>query len=333
MKCWHLGCVGLAVFFLAAVCRIQQSDTRQEEPPTFHRLSCHDAVHCLAFSPDGKTLAAGSGVPSQTGEIKLWDLASPRQPRTLSGHTNAIVSLAFAPDSLTLGTASYDSVKLWDLAARQPIGTQQEDFGPARCGCLAFRPDLKQLAIAVSFDSGPTLRLGSIPASDTSFVLDCPEFIAALAFSADGRLLAAGGVKQGVYIYDSRTGVQLLKLRGESSVSAVAFTPDGQSLAVGDVLGRVWLWDLTTAQVRATWVGHDAHFIYGLAFSPDGRLLATGSSAGSVKLWDARAGTERAHYQEHTDAVTAVAFSPDGYWLASGSLDTTLGLRRLSPPH
>jgi tetratricopeptide (TPR) repeat protein len=332
MRARYLRCTLLVTFSLAAVCALRQPDWRHQEPPSFRQLACHDAVHCVAFSPDGKTLAAGSGVSSRTGEIKLWDLTNPQEPWTLSGHQSWIVALAFAPDSLTLGTASFDAVRRWDLATQQPVGWQHEDFGASRCGCLAFRPDLKQLALAALVLAGPTLRLGSIPPSAAPpRLLACPESITALAYAADGQLLAAAGAKGGVRIHDTCTGAQRLVVPAEGSISALAFTPDGQGLALGDFQGCVQLWDLAATQARVTWVG-DTHAIYCLAFSPDGRLLATGGHSGAVKLWDPRTGTELAHSHEHADAVTAVRFSPDGQWLASGSFDTTLGLWRLAGP-
>jgi WD40 repeat protein len=327
MKLRRLCWIGLVTALLAGVWAAKEPDPQPAEPSRFHRLACQDAVHCVAFSPDGRTLATGCGVSSETGEIKLWDLDNLQRPWALSGHQSWIVALAFGPDSRSLGTASFDTVRRWDLVRQQPAGTQREDFGPSRCGCLAFRPDLQQLAVAALYPSGPTLQLRTIPASAASRVLDCPESIAALAFSADGRLLAAAGVRDGVRLFDTATGSPCPTLPVEGSVSALAFAPDGKSLAVGNSYGRVQIWNVTGVQLRARWIA-DRHPIYSLAFSPDGHLLATGSNGGSVKLWDAGAGTPLAGHQEHTDAVAAVAFSPDGQWLASASFDTTVGLWR-----
>ena len=331
MKRKHpLTVVVLALSF-AAIAAISQLDIWPQETSSFRRLPCHDAVHCLAFSPDGETLVAGTGVGSGTGEIKLWDLANLQKPRALSGHKSWIMSLAFAPDNSTLGTASYDTVQCWDLAARQPIITQCEDFGPFLCGHLVFRPDLKQLAIAAMLPSGPSLQLRSIPPKDSPLTLDCPEFAVALAFSADGQRLAAAGAKTGVRIYDTGAGALRLALPGEGNATALAFGPDGTILALGNLWGRVQLWNLVTAEVHTTWRGHTQP-IWGIAFSPDGRLVATSDHAGFIKVWDTATGAEAAHIQAHTDAVTALAFSPDGHWFASASLDTTVGLWRISAP-
>jgi WD40 repeat protein len=270
-------------------------------------------------------LAAGCAVQSRTGEIKLWDLSQLAAPETLSGHRESVLALAFSPDGQTLSTASCDIIHLWDMATRQPLSSRRENFGPQRCPTLAFRPDLKQLANAFVSSEGPTLRLTGVPAGATSLQLDATSQSASLAYSADGRLLAAGGPREGVRIYDTSSGAMLQTLEADEGTSALAFSADGQLLAVATIMGRVQVWDLHLAKLRAAW-RRSGNAVYGAAFSPDGRLLATGDCTGCVTLWDARHGRELAHYEEHTDAVTGLAFSADGQWLASASLDSTVGL-------
>src|SRR5262249_16882894 len=61
-----------------------------------HRLS----VRSVAFSPDGKTLASGSGVwdREDPGELKLWNLETGKEKVSLSGHTALVFQVAFSPD-------------------------------------------------------------------------------------------------------------------------------------------------------------------------------------------------------------------------------------------
>src|SRR5581483_1627946 len=83
-------------------------------------------VYSVAISPDGKTLASGSGDKT----IKLWDLASGREIVTLPGHSDYVKSVVFSPDGRMLVSASKDkTIKLWRAQeSAKSVSTNKEGF-------------------------------------------------------------------------------------------------------------------------------------------------------------------------------------------------------------
>ena len=72
-----------------------------------------DSAEIKVLSPDGKLLAAMAG--GAGGEIKVWETTGWTELYTLSGHSNWIRSIAFAPDGQALASGSTDStIRLWD---------------------------------------------------------------------------------------------------------------------------------------------------------------------------------------------------------------------------
>jgi outer membrane protein assembly factor BamB len=157
----------------------------------------------------------------------------------------------------------------------------------------------------------------------------------AVAFSSDGKLLAAGYGDGYVRLWDpvagQGVGFPLPADPGPAAgVSGMAFSLDGKLLATADDDGYVRLWNPATGQAvgaplladHGTVAGGDA-----VAFSPDGKLLAA-SGDGTVRLWNPATGQPVGipPPADPRDGVVDVAFSPGGKLLASAGADGTVRL-------
>lgn len=153
-----------------------------------------------------------------------------------------------------------------------------------------------------------------------------PGWIASVAFSPDGQLVAAACSDNTARLKSAKSGEEVSVLRGHRDyVVAVAFSPDGRTLATGsyDQTGRIW--DARSSQTRFVLQGHHGG-IMSVAFSPDGTLLATASIDGTVKLWNSSTGKLRSTLRGHKSWVNSIVFSPDGSTLLSGSSDAAIKL-------
>jgi WD40 repeat protein len=194
----------------------------------------------VAFSPDGTTLAAGSGTP--TGPIddavRLWDVATGELKATLR-EDQAVWSIAFSPDGTILASGSGAGVTLWNVATHGTIESWGKD--PARS--VTVSPDGMLLA---SGHPNGRIHLWDVASNQEQVTLDAHDGIVyALAFNPDGTTLASAGQDGTVRLWNVATGNAVAMIRiPQTWVAGVAFSPDGTLLATGSSDGLVRLWDV-----------------------------------------------------------------------------------------
>ena len=168
-----------------------------------------------------------------------------------------------------------------------------------------------------------------------------PPAIAAwcVAFSPDGKTLAAGLESGEVQLFDVANGWQVATLSGHGGrVRWLGFHPDGRSLVVAGPLtdNAVFVWDLTRRTQPRRLLGHDSEVLTG-AWRADGQLLITaGSTDGTVRLWDTSGDRPRskalAVIPPNVPWLHAIALSPEGRHLAVCNPNGTVYVLRLAKP-
>jgi WD40 repeat protein len=253
-------------------------------------------AHSVNFSPDGKRLVSlygpgeyGSRVGS--GRMEVWDLAARKPVVTVDRLDRTVQGASFSPDGKQLVIFIHlpQAVTVYDAETGREAFSSKVPEGSAYMTGALFSPDGKRLATC---DDQAT-RILDVATHETVATWPCesPHFHA-LAYSADGRLLARGGIEGFVEIWDTGTGRKVQTIKGHAgSIHALAFSPDGARLATAGADGTLRLWDLSGPQDAASISGRESRLKSVIPdLSPDGRSLVTVEQRGVVRrrieLWD-----------------------------------------------
>ena len=209
------------------------------------------------------------------------------------------------------------TIELRHLTTNGPVSTWSG--GPDAITALKFSPEGSRLATG---DSRARLKLWDVANRRELALFGLGGSVASLAFSRDGRWLAAGcwpAGKSDIAIVDVHAQRMLKKLRSPSStITTVAFSPDGRLVAgAGMDDSAVYIWDLESGTRHPPLLGHVTGMVE-VTFSPDGKTLATGGYD-NVRLWNVATEQEILNLPG-LGTFRGLAFSPDGQTLAAAYL-------------
>jgi WD40 repeat protein len=242
-------------------------------------------AYCVAFAPDGQSLAVGYG--PDRGLVQWWGLAPLARRESWAAHDRVTRALAFSPDGKHLLTGGdRPSLRYWDLRELEcstvitgdPPLTSAVAFHPA--GELVAHLTLQPSKIRMWAPALPRFRLHK----GYEFRKPWSAWGYSLTFAPDGRSVACGLESEvAVWDYAQKRSRPRRWPAHESSVYGVAFTPDGGTLLSGGADGLVKLWDIS-GRLKYTfdWRIGD---VGAVAFAPDGLTAAAGGFE-KILIWD-----------------------------------------------
>jgi WD40 repeat protein len=312
---------------------------KKKEPSPVKKLAAFggfsDWVMALAYSPDGKKIAAGS-----FESIRIFDVEKRKELRSIRVRSGGYVrSLAFSPDGNLLIGGHYQGLTIWDAASGERL---KRIKGPrSYVTAIDVSPDGNTIATGC-LDT--KVRLYALPEGEPGLEFATGDYpVNAVKYSPDGKTLAVATgdenrvTKPGfVMLYDAASGEELKKFPEHTkSATDVAFTPDGKRLLSTSVDETVNVYEVESGKALG-FFGKHSRPTTAVLFLKNGTTAVTSSGGravgkNEVKFWNHADGEEFGTFEPHKQKVTDIALSPDGKSLATASMDNTVVLWSLAP--
>ncbi len=308
-----------------------------------HVLDAGQYAHSVDFDPASERLAVGCS----DNKIRIYRVSDGELLSTITGHSDAVLSVRFSEDGNRLLSSGYDNTaRLWDLKSGQELQAMKghnwwvwsAEFSPGGKRIVTASQDGKAIIWEQVEKDGPYEEI-------TQFTQHRGPVYAA-RFSPDGTQIATAGYDRRVLLWNPDEvhppdiGRRLDSLPDlpspfvelgthEGPVRGLSFAPKGNILASGGQDNVIRIWEIASEEQLLDLRGHASH-VRDCAFSPTGESLLSAGRDGLVKLWLPHQYAEMVVLEQSTtgesDAVLAAQFSRDGTQVVTASRDRTATL-------
>lgn len=268
----------------------------------------------ITFSVDGKYLV-GEALPDKMGgegRLARWEVAGWKPVSPIEGHEASFTTLARAAGGQFVATGSYDqSIKVWDIKAGSIVRTFKQG-NVKEPSALALSPDSEKLAVSYR-DGEPVIQIWDVSSSKIEKTIKISKFATQLAFTNDGKQLAASSLDGKTHLYDPASGNETAAFEGGGQVAIAPTTNEivhgEQALTVRDSAGKA----LHTFEANSA-------LVFQTVFTADGKKLVTTDAFSGVDIWDVKSGklTKTTPIENGTkdEPLGELILSPSGTYVA-----------------
>lgn len=268
----------------------------------------------ITFSVDGKYLV-GEALPDKMGgegRLMRWEVDGWKPTNAIEGHEASFTTMTRAAGGQFIATGSYDqSIKVWDIKSGSIVRTFKQG-NVKEPSALALSPDSEKLAVSYR-DGDPIIQIWDVSSSKIEKTIKLTKFATELAYTNDGKKLAAAALDGKTHIFDPASGKETASFDSGGHVAIAPTTNEivhGEAaLTVRDAAGKqLHVFEANTSLVFQT------------VFSADGKKLVTTDATSGVDIWDVKSGklTKTTPIENGTEEepIGELILSPSGTYVA-----------------